>query len=113
MARGSKRIGRSLRYDRGRLIGAGARRLFRAWLLVLRVFQVIADDQRHVFVEIFDAAMNAVDSEVSAERAARQEAQCRILRPLPELRASSQVGSRAITDTRKQVVVTIHIPFRQ
>src|SRR5262249_30594856 len=110
---GSIRIGRSLRYGRGGLIDAGARGLICAWLLVLRVLQVIADDQRHVFVEIFDAAMNAVDSEVSAEYAARQEAQCRILRPLPELRASSQVGSRAIIDARKQVIVTIHIPFRQ
>src|SRR5262245_3233109 len=99
----SKGIWRSLRLRRWRreTLGGSAARgrsLIRVGQLALRVFQVIADDQRHILIEILDAPGNAIDSEIGAEGAARHGPQRRAFHPLPERFALAQVGLRAFID---------------
>src|SRR5262249_31366643 len=89
----------------GLLVGGGQ--------LALREFQVIAYDQRHILIEVFDATGNAIYSEIGAEYPARRCAQSRIFHPLPERVMLTQVGLRAIIDAGAQLVVSIQITFRQ
>src|SRR5262249_8028244 len=95
----SLRLGGWFRQTLGESASCG-RRLIRPGQLALRVFQVIADDQRHIFIEIFDPIVNAINSEISAENASRHGAQRSAFPPLPERVALADVRLWAIIDAR-------------
>src|SRR5262245_53206244 len=113
-----KSAGRSLRRGGWRRLTFGevearARGLIGAGRQELRVFQIVADDKRHVFIEIFDPSGNAIDSEIGAEDSARSGAERGAFRPLPECLVLAQVGERPLSKARAQIVEAIQIAFLQ